>query len=115
MYHSFLIDFPIDTLGRKQPLLPPSNNATQAIQEPTVHMLTSSDDEVKYAQPGAVCQPRLNPLLVEVSTHSEPTQYQGLRASGVNVISAYHIPQVGKHEYGSGGVKADPMYANLPI
>ena len=78
-----------------------------------MHVLTSSNDEVKYAQPGAVCQPHLNPL--EISTHSEPTQYQGLRASGVNVISAYHIPQVGKHEYGSGGVKADPMCANLPM
>ena len=77
-----------------------------------MHVLTSSSDEVKYAQPGAVCQPSMNPL--DVSTHSVPTQYQGLRASGVNVISAYHIPQVGKHEYGGGKVKADPMYANLP-
>ena len=76
-------------------------------------MLTSSDGEVKYAKPGAVCQPPVNPL--EVSIHSEPTQYQGLRASGVNIISAYHIPQVPKHEYGSGRVKADPMYANLPM
>lgn len=66
-----------------------------------------------YTQPGAVCRP-VNPL--EVSTHSVPTQYQGLRASGVNVISAYHVPQVGKHEYGGGKVKADPiLYANLPM
>ena len=82
-----------------------------------MHVSTSSNDEVKYAQP--VCQPPVNPL--EVSTHSEPTQYQGLRASGVNVISAYHVPQVGKRDQymysGTGGDpgKADPKYANLPL
>jgi hypothetical protein len=111
-----MIDFPTDTSGRKQPILPPSTSTTQLTQEPatpTVQVLTSSNDEVKYAQPGAVCQPRLNPQ--EVSTHSVPSQYQGLRASGVNVISAYHVPQVEKQEYSGGKVKADPMYANLPM
>ena len=74
----------------------------------------SSINEVKYAQPGAMYQPPLNPR--EVSSPSASTQYQGLRASGVDMISAYNVPQVQKHKYyGGGEVKADPKYANLPM
>ena len=111
MYHSFLIDFPIDRSVQKQLLLPPSNNATQAIQEPatpTVHVLTSSDDEVKYAKPGAVCQPPVNPR--EVSTHSEPILSRPQSKWSEYNISLPYTP----NRY-SGGVKADPMYANLPM
>ena len=70
---------------------------------------------VKYAQPGAIYRPldSLNPKEV-LSPESVSGQYQGLRASGVDMISAYNIPQVQKHGY-SGEVKADPKYANLPL
>ena len=73
----------------------------------------SSVNEVKYAQPGTMYQPPLNPR--EVSSPSASTQYKGLRASGVDMISAYNIPQVWKHEHIDGEVKADPKYANLPM
>ena len=73
------INFPIGRLGRKQPVLPPSNySATQPTQEhatPTMQVLTSRNDEVKYAQPGAMCQPPLIPQ--EVSPPSVSSQYQG--------------------------------------
>ena len=48
---------------------------------------------VKYAQPGAVYRPpdSLNPKEV-LSPESVSGQYQGLRASGVDMISAYNIP-----------------------
>ena len=106
----------IATSGQKQPILPPSISATQPTQEsatPTMNVLTSRNDEVKYAQPGAMHQPPLIPQ--EVSSPSASSQYQGLRASGVDMISAYNVPQVRKYEYGGGEVKADPKYANLPI
>ena len=77
-----------------------------------MHAPISSVNEVKYAQPGAMYQPPLIPQ--EVLSPSVSAQYQGLRASGVDMILAYNIPQVRKHEHSGGEVKADPKYANFP-
>lgn len=49
------------------------------------------------------------------SLPSVPSQYQGLRASGVDTIAVYNVPQVRKYEHDDGEVKADPKYANLPM
>lgn len=51
----------------------------------------------------------------EVSTPSVSSQYQGLQASGVDMVSAYNVPQVRRHEHSGGNVIVDPEYANLPI
>ena len=75
-----------------------------------MHALTSRNEEVKYAQPGAMHQPPMIPQEV-----SSPSQYQGLRASGVDAIAAYNIPHVRRHGHSGGEVKADPKYANLPM
>ena len=107
----------IDKQDRKQPILPPSKSANRQIREPIIPTFTanaaiSSVNEVKYAQPGAMYQPPLNPQ--EVLPPSVSSQYQGLNASGVDMISAYNVPQVRKYEH-SGEITIDPKYANLPM
>lgn len=99
----------IDKQDRKQPILPPGRNANQPTHEPMTPI-----SNVKYAQPGAMYQPSFNPKEV-LLPESVSGQYQGLRASGVDMISAYNIPQVRKHGYSGGEGKADPKYANLPL
>ena len=102
-----------DKQDRKQPMLPPGRNANQPTHIPKENVSVTSVNEVKYAQPGAMCRAPLNPQDLEVTS---PSQYQGLRASGVNMTSPYNIPHVRKHEHGGEEVKTDPQYVNyLPV
>ena len=99
-----------DKQDRKQTILSPSKSANRPTQEPVtpiVHTQISSVNEVRYAQLGAMYQPPLIPQ--EVLSPSVSTQYQGFRASGVDMISAYNTPQVWKHEHIGGEVKVQSM------
>ena len=78
-----------DTSNQKQPILLPIKSAPQTTQEPATSTMYVSTSEVKYAQPGAVHWPPQEVLPPSVST-----QYQGLRASRVDTIAVYNVPQL---------------------